>query len=389
MLNIALFGPPGAGKGTQSRKLMTKYNLVYIATGDMLRQEITEKSELGIEAQSIIEKGGLVDDELIVRLIEKKIKTNPDTGGFLFDGFPRTYVQAYILEGLLLKMNTSLISLFSLEVPKDESVKRLLARADKENRKDDNKEVIEYRLNEYENKTLPVIDFYKERKLFVPINGVGKVDSIYKALENAIENKISNIRFNVVLFGYPGSGRGTQAKLLAERFNLTPLSTGDILHDEMKSGTKAGKIAKKYLEKGTIVPDEVVIRCLEKILLKNTTSRGFIFKGFPRTLVQAYILDGMLKKIASSVSCVLDLNVPTLELVKRLAARGRTKDKMPYDLHTETIVARLEEHEKKILKLVDYYKKQNKLYPVNAVGEKDEIFKQLADVVEKLYRNIK
>jgi len=98
MFNIALFGPPGAGKGTQSKKVIEKYNLTYISTGDILREEIAEGSELGLQAKGVIERGGLVSDEIIVQIIEKKIKTNTDSNGILFDGFPRTVVQAYILE---------------------------------------------------------------------------------------------------------------------------------------------------------------------------------------------------------------------------------------------------------------------------------------------------
>ncbi|HRZ42559.1 MAG TPA: nucleoside monophosphate kinase, partial [Bacteroidales bacterium] len=137
MMNIALFGPPGAGKGTQSKMLLEKYNLTYIATGDMLRTEIAEGSELGLLARSVIDRGQLVSDEIIVQMIEKKISTNPDTKGFLFDGFPRTVVQAYILEGLLLKMNTSLNSVLSLEVPEEELVRRLVERGKTSGRSDD------------------------------------------------------------------------------------------------------------------------------------------------------------------------------------------------------------------------------------------------------------
>ncbi|MBN2756444.1 MAG: nucleoside monophosphate kinase, partial [Bacteroidales bacterium] len=126
MINIALFGPPGAGKGTQSKFLLEKYKLFYISTGDILRNELAEETKLGLQAKSIIEKGGLVSDEIIVQIIEKTIKNNPDVNGFLFDGFPRTFVQAYILEGLMIKLNTKLDALISVEVTEDESVKRLL-----------------------------------------------------------------------------------------------------------------------------------------------------------------------------------------------------------------------------------------------------------------------
>ena len=138
MLNIALFGPPGAGKGTQSEFLIEKYKLFYISTGDMLRKELKAKSKLGLEAKAIIEQGGLVSDEIIVQIIEKTIKDNSDANGFLFDGFPRTYIQAYILEGLMIKLNTSLNCLINIDVSEKESIKRLLNRGKTSGRSDDN-----------------------------------------------------------------------------------------------------------------------------------------------------------------------------------------------------------------------------------------------------------
>ncbi|MBU3928215.1 MAG: adenylate kinase, partial [Bacteroidetes bacterium] len=171
MLNIALFGPPGAGKGTQSEFLIGKYNLFYISTGDILRKEIAEGSSLGIEARSIIASGGLVSDEIIVQVIEKTIQSNPNANGFLFDGFPRTYIQAYILEGLMIKLNTSLNCLISLEVDEEISVQRLLDRGKLSGRSDDNEVVIRNRLREYAEKTLPVLNFYKEKGNYSAVNG--------------------------------------------------------------------------------------------------------------------------------------------------------------------------------------------------------------------------
>jgi len=220
MLNIALFGPPGAGKGTQSKKLLEKYNLTYISTGDMLRTEIAEGSDLGMKAKSIIEQGGLVDDELVIQLIEKKIKTNPDSKGILFDGFPRTTVQAYILEGLLLKLNTSLNCMISLEAPEDELINRLLLRAKVSGRSDDNLEVIKNRLKEYENKTKPVADFYAKKNKYYPLNGVGEIDEIFKNIVDVVERTKSISQTNIVLLGKPGAGKGTQATSLVEKYNL-------------------------------------------------------------------------------------------------------------------------------------------------------------------------
>ncbi|MBT7994532.1 MAG: adenylate kinase, partial [Bacteroidetes bacterium] len=164
MLNIALFGPPGAGKGTQSEFLIKKYNLFYISTGDLLRKEMKENTDLGKEAKNVIAAGGLVSDEIIVQIIEKTITDHPDSNGFLFDGFPRTYIQAYILEGLMIKLNTSLNCLINLDVPEKVSIDRLLNRGKTSGRSDDNEKVIRNRLSEYNEKTLPVLQFFKERE---------------------------------------------------------------------------------------------------------------------------------------------------------------------------------------------------------------------------------
>ena len=237
MLNIALFGPPGAGKGTQSKYLVEKYNLTYISTGDILRQEIEEGSVLGNKAKDIISKGGLASDDLIVQIIEKRI-VSENKDGILFDGFPRTVVQAYILDGLLLKLDTQLSFMLSLEVPTEELISRLVERGKSSNRPDDNLEVIQKRLKEYQDKTMPLISFYKEKGKYISINGVGNINSITALLNDAIEKTLDHKYFNIVVTGKPGSGRGTQAKLLAEKYNLAYISTGKIMRREIASGSE-------------------------------------------------------------------------------------------------------------------------------------------------------
>nr|MEE4266763.1 adenylate kinase [Candidatus Krumholzibacteria bacterium] len=386
MLNIALFGAPGAGKGTQSELLMKKHNLVYIATGDILRQEIAEGTELGLAAKSIIERGGLVSDEIIVQIIEKKITTNPDAAGFLFDGFPRTFVQAYILEGVLLKMHTSLTCLLSLEVSPEESFKRLLHRAKTSGRSDDTEKVIKNRLKEYEEKTAPVAQFYKDQGLYFAIPGEGTIEEINAKIEEVIEKELRKVLFNVVLLGYPGAGRGTQARNLAREYNLVYLSTGEMLKEEIQKGSSIGREVQALVDKGDLVGDEIVIKLIEKHISKNPGANGFIFKGFPRTLVQAYILDGLLRKIHSSVSFVLDIRCPTLELIKRLDERGKTDRRMSYDLETATIVHRLEQHEKICQPVVDFYAKQRKVTAVDGEGSPEKVWERIVGPAEKAWR---
>ncbi len=386
MLNIALFGPPGAGKGTQSKKLLKKYNLTYISTGDMLRSEISEGSDLGMKAKSIIEKGGLVDDELIIQLIEKKIKTNPDSRGILFDGFPRTTVQAYILEGLLLRMNTSLNCMISLEVPEDELIERLLLRAKDSGRADDTLDVIKVRLQEYENKTKPVANFYNKKEKYFPINGVGKIDDIFESIVEIIEKTKTKNQNNIVLLGKPGSGKGTQGNLLAQEFGLVYISTGKLMRQEIKDGTEIGKLAKPYMDKGEIVPDEIPIQLIERKISENPHVNGFVFKGFPRTLIQAYILDGLLQRENLSVSALVDMKISTLEAIKRLSARSKTEKARPYDYSTELIVNRLEQYKEKTLPVIEYYKNQGKYYSIKAEGSEQEVFERLKRKTSDVFR---
>jgi len=389
MLNIALFGPPGAGKGTQSKLLLEKYNLTYIATGDMLRSEIDEGSELGMMAKAVIDRGQLVSDEIIVRMIEKKIHTNPDTQGFLFDGFPRTVVQAYILEGLLLRMNTSLNSVLSLEVDEGELVRRLVERGKTSGRSDDTPEVIQLRLKEYRDKTSPVAGYYQELGIFTPIEGVGSVGDIATRLDEVIVSSLRNTWLNVVLAGPPGAGKGTQSAMLAEKYNLVHIATGDVLRRALAEGNELGLQARPYMDRGEMVPDEIVIRLIEKQMLHNQHARGFLFDGFPINIVQAYILDGLLKKMGSTLACMINLQVPTLESINRLLERGKTSAARNYDATAEIIIKRLMEYENQIRKVDDYYISQGKFVMVDGMGAVEEIHVLLSQRLEEAFKGIR
>jgi len=389
MLNIALFGPPGAGKGTQSKKLLEKYNIMYISTGEILRQEIADNTEMGKEAKLYIDKGELVPDDIIVQIIEEKIEMNPEANGILFDGFPRTVVQAYILEGLLLRMGTSLTCMICLDVPRDTLLERMTQRAIVENRADDkNKEIILHRLSEYDNKTRPVADFYNDQNKYHSIDGVGEMEDIFGRLSSIIEEKLREVWLNVVLYGPPGSGKGTQARQLAKKYNLVYISTGELIRNEVAAKTEIGVKAKPYIERGDIVPDEIAIRVIESKIKKSPKARGFIFKGFPSTIVQAYILDGMLRKMQSSVSLVLDISVPTLLSVKRLSDRAKTPKRRVYDMNLDIIIHRLEVFEKQTAKIAEFYKKQHKLISVGGDDTEEAVFEKLSNYIEKAFRKV-
>lgn len=389
MLNIALFGPPGAGKGTQSEFLIKKYNLFYISTGDLLRNEIANKTRLGIEAQEIIASGGLVSDEIIVQIIEKTITDNPESNGFLFDGFPRTYIQAYILEGLMLKLNTSLNCLISINVSEETSVKRLLNRGITSGRSDDNEIVIRNRLREYNNKTLAVLQFYKEKGIFHEINGEQNIEDVNLNITEIINNELSKKLLNIVIFGYPGSGRGSQGKAIAKAYGLEYMATGEMLEQEISNNTIIGQRIKEMYENGQLVPDEIVVQIIEKKLATTKGIKGFIFKGFPRTLVQSYILDGLLKKHGSSISKIIEIEVPTLELIKRLDERSKTDKCMPYDSSTAKIVQRLQEHENKTVPVIQKYNHLHGVSKIDGMGSFDDVYKRISYEIENGFKNLR
>lgn len=189
MLNIVLFGPPGAGKGTQSSKLIEKYKLVHLSTGDILRSEVANKTALGNEAKKLMDQGLLVPDEVVIGMIESRVDADRNAKGFIFDGFPRTTAQAEALDKLLLKKNTSISMMLSLEVEDEELIHRLLIRGKDSGRPDDqNKEVISKRINEYNSKTAPLKSYYSKQGKFHGINGVGSIDEIFDRLTSVIKN---------------------------------------------------------------------------------------------------------------------------------------------------------------------------------------------------------
>jgi adenylate kinase len=189
MLNIVLFGPPGSGKGTQSEKIIGKYGLTHFSTGDMLRAELAAASELGLQARSIMEKGELVPDDIIIGMIRNKIRGQTDAKGFIFDGFPRTVAQAEALDRLLEELGMKIDLMVGLEVERQELIDRLLKRGQEQGRSDDNLETIENRIKVYEDQTSPVMGYYEAQGKYRGVNGVGGIDDIFSRLSSIIENR--------------------------------------------------------------------------------------------------------------------------------------------------------------------------------------------------------
>ncbi len=191
MFNLILFGPPGSGKGTQSEKLVEKYDLVHLSTGNLLRQEIKDKTPLGIEAKSFIDKGQLVPDEVVIGMVDSYFDLHKGAKGFLFDGFPRTVAQAKALDNLLELKKTEIGKVLILDVDEEELITRLVNRGKTSGRSDDMDEKVQRnRQDVYKKETLPVAAYYTKAKKVASINGMGNVEDIFERLSAIIDKKM-------------------------------------------------------------------------------------------------------------------------------------------------------------------------------------------------------
>lgn len=192
MLNLILFGPPGAGKGTQSERIIEKYNLTHISTGDLFRKHLSEGTELGVKAKGFMDAGNLVPDDVVIGMVDAKIEESKNSSGFIFDGFPRTVNQAKALDQLLQNKNESIDLMVALEVPEEELIKRIQLRGKTSGRSDDQElEKINNRIKVYHEETLPVAKYYEAQNKFKPVLGVGSIDEIFGKICEVIDQKIA------------------------------------------------------------------------------------------------------------------------------------------------------------------------------------------------------
>ena len=187
MLNLILFGPPGAGKGTHSVQIAKRYKLIHLSTGDIFRSEISNKTKLGVKAKSYIDKGNLVPDDVVIDMLFSFIEKNLHVNGFVFDGFPRTIVQAEKFNQSLEDLKIPVSYVISLEVNEDELITRLVKRGIESGRADDTEEIIKQRLDVYNDQTKPLLDYYSKKNLLKNVYGVGNIDDIFKEICKIIE----------------------------------------------------------------------------------------------------------------------------------------------------------------------------------------------------------
>jgi adenylate kinase len=276
MLNIVLFGPPGAGKGTQSEKLIEKYKLVHLSTGDIFRANIKGATELGALAKSYMDSGRLVPDEVTIRMLEAEVNKNPDAKGFIFDGFPRTKAQAEALDRLLASQNTSITLMLALEVEEEELKNRLMLRGKVSGRLDDQiPEIIQNRIDVYNRETAPVKGYYSAQGKYKGVYGIGEIDEIFSALCSVIDS---------IIYRKPGAPAPFPVNVLTEKAPAKEV---------VKPAKKVEKtIAKKAVNK---TAKKVVKKTAKKVEKKISAKK----KAAPKKVVKKKAVKPVKKKIAA------------------------------------------------------------------------------------------
>ena len=345
MLNIVLFGPPGAGKGTQSEKLIEKYGLVHLSTGDILRSEIARGTALGMEAKQIMDRGDLVSDDIVIGMIESKLDANPNANGFIFDGFPRTQAQAVALDDLLQKKGTAISAMLALEVDNEELVKRLLLRGKDSGRPDDaNEDIIRNRVNEYNNKTLPLKKYYSEQAKFHSINGIGSIESIFNQLTERIifvnaeieltmlENDIEHLDLTINDFEVATEISNELKKDIEEVRNAEAVKKAAVTPTKKVVTTKSivkKTVAKKAVAKPTtkkpvkkaVAKKAAPKKTAKKVVAKKTAPKKKVVakKVAPKKVVKKAVKKVVAKKVAPKKKVVAK------KIVKKVAAKKIAK----------------------------------------------------------------
>ncbi|KAE9413730.1 hypothetical protein Angca_007777 [Angiostrongylus cantonensis] len=357
-----IIGGPGSGKGTQCERIVAKYGLSHLSSGDLLR-----------------------DEEVVLDLIKEAMLKEVAKGskGFLIDGYPREVKQGeqFEREACHFKTIGEAKSVIFFDVSDDILIERLLNRAKTSGRVDDNMETIKKRLQTFKNATAPVVDYYEKKNKLARIKAHGSVDEIFNVVVQHLDKLITKKQIdltpirkaNVPIFfivGGPGSGKGTQCEKIVAKYGFSHLSSGDLLRDEVKSGTPRGAQLLKIMEAGELVPLEVVLDLIKEAMLKEVAkkSKGFLIDGYPREIKQGEQFEQEIQE----AKLVIFFDVSEKVLVERLLHRAKTSGRA--DDNMETIKKRLKTFIDATAPVVDYYEKKKKLIRIKAEGSIDEIF---------------
>lgn len=466
-MNIVLIGPSGAGKGTQAQQMAARFDLLHIASGDLFRDNMERNTELGQLAKSYMDQGELVPDEVTAAMIRARLQQADVKQGIILDGFPRTVYQAEQVGEVLKEMGYEVDVVIYLKVSDEEIIDRRIPGRltckqcqrpyhDRFNppqipftcdvcggelyrRSDDTPERTRARLDVFHRQTANLVDYYRKSHKLIIIEGEGTIDEVNDRINQAIVSAqkqeatlataaeakeiqalkvVSSVlspqqatehSLNIILMGAPGAGKGTQSEKLCEHFNLQHVATGDLFRENLKNQTELGKLAKKYMDQGELVPDDVTEAMVRERLARPDVKNGFILDGFPRTLAQAEALTNIMSDLNQCITGVLYFKVPDEVLVNRLSGRWICREcqtpfhrtfnpfkSCPYnkcqgeylyqreDDAPQTVRARLLTFHGETAPLIDYYADLGLLIEIDGAQEIPEVTRSAIAAVEAL-----
>ena len=423
-MNIALLGPTGSGKGTLIQALAAKFQFQSITLGDVLRQKASYGTALGLLTREFVQNGELVPDEFVDAMVEEIFRHHPAGTQAILDGFPRTVTQARFLDDLLADLGQKLDAVIYLHVPDPVIFERVSHRQPP--RHDDEPHILRHRLHVFRRMVGPVLRYFYETGRLVLIHADAPTREVEMAIERILQGiakgehpRFSDADFafvdqfvktrsepltdpeaglNLVLLGGPGSGKGTQAEAICKQFSLPHISTGDLFRENIKKQTELGRLAKSYMDRGELVPDDVTERMVSSRLEQPDARAGFVLDGFPRTVSQAEALDEILLGLNRKITGVIHLQVSDEEIIRRLSGRRICRQcQAPFHLlfkkprregicnhcggplyqrdddKAETIQIRLKNYHRQTEPLISYYREAGVLTEVKGEGDLGDI----------------
>jgi len=316
--------------------------------------------------------------ETVLKLIKNAMIASASTSnGYLIDGYPREVQQGKMFEDDIVECK----GVIYFEVSDDEMTKRLLHRGQTSGRVDDNEETIKSRLQTFHEATAPVTTHYKKLDKLHKINAERSPDNIFMDVEKSLDKMILSECYIFFIVGGPGCGKGTQCNKLREKFRLTHISSGDLLRDEVSSGSKLGKSLALTMKKGDLVPIETVLTLIRNAMVKAVLggSQGFLIDGYPREVKQGQLFESMIKPCDG---CIY-FNVSDETMIERLLSRAKTSGRA--DDNEETIKKRLATFHDQTEPVIDYYKEKGKLIEVIAEGDVEEIYSDAIEGVSPIF----
>jgi adenylate kinase len=435
VMNVALVGPTCAGKTTCSSWLVDQFPLHHLSTGQLLRENRAKNTALGLLTRRFTERGELVPDEIINAMIEEAVRKLPAQEGLLLDGFPSTLFQARFIETLLQDTRRTLDAVIVMNIPDQIAFDRAARRIPR--RPDDRPDILRRRVELFRRTTGPVLDFFRQQNQLAYLDASGSIDAVCAALSIILEGLQSGHyrpalepaqtrwldgllqapavktptapqpSLDLVIMGPPASGKGTHAAFLSQQLSLPHIATGNLFRENLSDDTILGKIARTYIDRGELVPDDVSEAMIRERLARTDTQEGFILDGFPRTVPQARALDEIMDSLNRKLDRAIYLAVPDEEIVYRISGRRYCpvcqktyhlkynppkqtdrcdQDGQPLaqrdDDTVDTIQARLKSFHGQTVPVIDYYRQAGLLLEVSATGE-------VADVDATLLAQIK